>query len=40
MDFDVKKAKEYTQKKADTITSVFLEAVQRWEMNEEWKKGK
>ena len=39
MDFDVKKAKEYTQKKADTITSVFLEAVQRWEMNEEWKKG-
>ncbi len=40
MDFDVKKAKEYTQKKADHIAGVFLEAVQRWEMNEGWKKGR
>jgi creatinine amidohydrolase len=40
MDFDVKKAKEYTQKKADYVAAVFLEAIQRWEMNEEWKKGK
>jgi creatinine amidohydrolase len=39
MDFDVKKAKEYTRKKADHIAGVFLEAIQRWEANEEWKKG-
>lgn len=38
MDFDVKKAKDYTQKKADYIANVFLEAVQRWEMMEGWKK--
>jgi creatinine amidohydrolase len=38
MDFDVKKAKDYTQKKADYIASVFLDAVQRWEMMEGWKK--
>jgi creatinine amidohydrolase len=37
MDFDVKKAKDYTQKKAGYITSIFLEAVQRWEMMESWK---
>jgi creatinine amidohydrolase len=38
MDFDVKKAKDYTQRKADYIASVFLDAVQRWEMMEGWKK--
>ncbi|MBM4161788.1 MAG: creatininase family protein [Ignavibacteria bacterium] len=38
MDFDVKKAKEYTQKKADYMANIFLEAVQRWEMMEGWKK--
>jgi creatinine amidohydrolase len=37
MDFDVKKAKEYTQKKADYIASIFVEAIQRWEMMEGWK---
>jgi creatinine amidohydrolase len=37
MDFDVKKAKEYTQKKAEYIASIFLEAVQRWETMEGWK---
>lgn len=40
MDFDMKKAKEYSQKKADHIANVFLEAIQRWEMNERWKQGK
>jgi creatinine amidohydrolase len=40
MDFDLKKAKEYTQKKADYIANTFLEAIQRWEMNEKWKQGK
>jgi len=38
LDFDVKKAREYTQKKADYIADVFLEAVKRWEMMEKWKK--
>ena len=38
MDFDVKKAKEYSQKKADYMASVFLEAIQRWETMEGWKK--
>lgn len=38
MDFDVKKAKDYTQKKADYIAGIFLEAVQRWETMESWKK--
>jgi len=38
LDFDVQKAKEYTKKKADYIADVFLEAVQRWEMMEKWKK--
>jgi len=37
LDFDVKKAKEYTQKKSDHIANTFLEAVKRWEMMEEWK---
>lgn len=37
MDFDVKKAKEYTRKKADYIADIFLEAVKRWEMMEGWK---
>ena len=37
MDWDVKKAKEYTQKKADIIADTFLEAVKRWEMMESWK---
>jgi hypothetical protein len=34
LNFDVKKAQEYTQKKADYIADVFLEAVKRWEMME------
>ncbi|MFH0988959.1 MAG: creatininase family protein [bacterium] len=38
MDFDVNKAKSYTQKKADSIADIFLEAVNRWEMMERWKK--
>jgi creatinine amidohydrolase len=38
LNFDVKKAKEYTKKKAEYITSIFLEAVKRWEMMEGWKK--
>jgi creatinine amidohydrolase len=37
LDFDVKKAKLYAQKKADYIADVFLEAVKRWEMMEGWK---
>ena len=40
LDFDLAKAKAYTQKKADFIADTFLEAVQRWEMMESWKKGK
>lgn len=38
LDFDVQKAKVYTQKKADYIAGVFLEAIKRWEMMEGWKK--
>jgi creatinine amidohydrolase len=37
LNFDVKKAKEYTMKKAEYIASIFLEAVKRWEMMEGWK---
>jgi creatinine amidohydrolase len=37
LNFDVKKAKEYTQKKADYIADTFIEAVKRWEMMEGWK---
>ena len=37
LNFDVKKAKEYTTKKAEYIASIFLEAVKRWEMMEGWK---
>ena len=40
LNFDVAKAKEYAKKKADFIADTFLEAVKRWEMMEEWKKGK
>ncbi|MGB8953571.1 MAG: creatininase family protein [Candidatus Aminicenantales bacterium] len=40
LDFDIKKAKEYAQKKADFIAATFCEAVKRWEMMESWKKGK
>lgn len=38
LDFDIKKAKEYTLKKAEFIADTFLEAVKRWEMMEGWKK--
>ena len=37
LNFDVKKAKEYTTKKAEYIASIFLKAVKRWEMMEGWK---
>jgi creatinine amidohydrolase len=37
LDFDVKKAKEYTLKKAKFIADTFNEAVSRWEMMESWK---
>jgi creatinine amidohydrolase len=37
LNFDVTKAKEYTQKKADYIADIFLEAVTRWELMESWK---
>lgn len=37
LDFDVEKAKKYTQKKADQIAETFNEAVRRWEMMESWK---
>jgi len=40
LDFDLAKAKAYARKKADFIGDTFLEAVQRWEMMESWKKGK
>ena len=40
LDFDLAKAKAYTQKKADFMADTFLEAVKRWEMMESWKKGK
>jgi creatinine amidohydrolase len=38
LDFDLEKAKTYTQIKADYIANTFLEAVKRWEMMEGWKK--
>ena len=38
LDFDLEKAQAYTQKKADYIVSVFLEAIKRWETMEGWKK--
>lgn len=37
LDFDVEKAKEYTNKKAELIARTFNEAVERWEMMEGWK---
>lgn len=37
LDFDVKKAKEYTKRKAEHIAKTFNEAVKRWEMMEGWK---
>lgn len=37
LDFDVEKAKNYTKKKAEHIARTFNEAVERWEMMEEWK---
>ena len=40
LDFDLAKAKTYTQKKTEFIADTFLEAVKRWEMMESWKKGK
>lgn len=38
LDFDVRKAKEYTDKKARHIADTFNEAVKRWETMEGWKK--
>ena len=37
LDFDAKKAEQYTEKKADYIATIFLEAVKRWEMMDGWK---
>jgi creatinine amidohydrolase len=37
LDFDIEKAKEYTKKKAAHIARTFNEAVERWEMMEEWR---
>lgn len=37
LNFDVNKAKEYTQKKTEYIADIFVEAVKRWEMMEGWK---
>ncbi|MFC1553294.1 creatininase family protein [candidate division KSB1 bacterium] len=37
-DFDVEKAKEYTEKKSKLIAGFFVEAVMRWEKHESWKK--
>ncbi len=37
LDFDVKKATAYTEKKAKHIANTFNEAVKRWEMMEGWK---
>lgn len=37
LDFDVVKARKYTQMKADYIAKIFLEAVKRWKMMEGWK---
>lgn len=38
LNFDVAKAREYAQKKADYIAATFLEAVRRWDMMDRWKK--
>jgi creatinine amidohydrolase len=40
LDFDVAKAKAYAAKKADYIVQTFIEAVERWEMMEGWKRQK
>ena len=40
LDFNVKRAQKYTQKKAAYIADVFNEAVKRWEMMESWKESK
>ena len=37
VDFDMKKAEEYSQRLADYISDTFNEAVKRWEMMESWK---
>jgi creatinine amidohydrolase len=37
LDFDVRKAREYTSKKAKYISATFNEAVERWERMESWK---
>ncbi len=37
LDFDVEKAREYTRKKAEHIARTFNEAVERWDMMEEWR---
>lgn len=37
LNFDLKKAEEYTNRMADYISDAFLEAVKRWEMMESWK---
>ena len=37
LDFDANKANQYTEKKADYIATIFLEAVKRWEMMDGWK---
>jgi creatinine amidohydrolase/Fe(II)-dependent formamide hydrolase-like protein len=37
LNFDVEKAEEYTQKKADLIADTFLEAIRRWQMMDSWK---
>ena len=40
LDFNVKRAQKYTQKKAAYIADVFNKAVKRWEMMESWKESK
>jgi creatinine amidohydrolase len=37
IDFDLDKARQYTNKKAENIANTFNEAVTRWEMMDEWK---
>jgi creatinine amidohydrolase len=37
LDFNVEKARKYTQKKAQHIAKTFNEAVKRWELLESWK---
>lgn len=37
LDFDAKKAEQYTEKKAEYIARIFLEAVRRWDMMDGWK---